>query len=198
MIPNTVTCIFLQIVIRANETIIKNITVSTDRTKTLIPVYGILPYKVSTAQVSAINEIGVGPASSLHKINIDPSITSLYEKSMRGTYNRSEVGYTWLVVFLISLVSMLMIISILFLFYRRCHGNIKQKSNGYLAANTTESFHGQVNNVSASIHGGNESCNISSIMNSSTISNGKYTHFMILMRQLFYLFKNFMHDLRQD
>ena len=168
---------FLQIIIRANETIIKNITVSTDRTKTLIPVYGILPYKVSTAQVSAINEIGVGPASSLHKINIDPSITSLYEKSMRGTYNRSEVGYTWLVVFLISLVSMLMIISILFLFYRRCHGNIKQKSNGYLAANTTESFHGQVNNVSSSIHGGNESCNISSIMNSSTISNGKYKHF---------------------
>ena len=164
----------MQIVIRANETIIKNITVSTDRTKTLIPVYGILPYKVSTAQVSAINEIGVGPASSLHKINIDPSITSLYEKSMRGTYNRSEVGYTWLVVFLISLVSMLMIISILFLFYRRCHGNIKQKSNGYLAANTTESFHGQVNNVSASIHGGNESCNISSIMNSSTISNGNW------------------------
>ena len=173
---------FLQIVIRANETIIKNITVSTDRTKTLIPVVGVLPYKVSTAQVSAVNEIGVGPASPLHKISIDQTITSLYEKNMRGPFGgstRSEVGYTWLVVFLTSLALMLIIISGLLIFYRRCHGNLKQKSNGYLAANTTESYHSHVNNSSSAIlrGGGGEPCNISSIMNSSTLSNNDHCKF---------------------
>ena len=162
--------------IRTNETIIKNVTVSSDQTQTLIPVYGILPYKLSSAQVSAVNEIGVGPPSSLHKISIDPSITSLYEKSIRGSSGntRSEVGYTWLVVFLISLALMLIIISGLLIIYRRCHhGNLKQKSNGYLAANTTESFHSHINNGTTTSNrgGNNESCNISSVMNSSTLIN---------------------------
>ena len=165
--------------IRANETIIKNITVSSDRLQTLIPVHGILSYNICTAQISAVNEIGVGPASPLNTVSVDPSIVSLYEKSMRGTFGNgsSEVGYTWLVVFLISLALMLIIISGLLIFYRRCHGNLKQKSNGYLAANTTESFHSQVNNGTTVVRGGSENCNISSIMNSSTLSNGDHCKF---------------------
>ena len=94
----------LQIIIRANETIIKNLTISDEKTQAIIPVNGMLPHKVSTVQVSAVNEIGHGPASSLHTITIDPSITSMYEKSIRGTSfgnSRSEVGYTWLIIFLI-------------------------------------------------------------------------------------------------
>ena len=148
-------------------------TVSSEQTHAFIQVYGILPHKVSTAQVSAVNGIGVGPTSSLHKISIDPTI----QKSIRSTFGnpKSKVGYTWLVVFLISLTLMLVIISGLLIFYRRCHrGNLKQKSNGYLAANTTESFHGHVNNGTATSNRGgkNDSGNISAIMNSSTLING--------------------------
>ena len=168
----------LQIIIRANETIIKNLTISDEKAQAIIPVNGMLPHKVSTAQVSAVNEIGHGPASSLHTITIDPSITSMYEKSIRGTSfgsSRSEVGYTWLIIFLISLALMLIVLSALLVSYRRCHGNLKQKSNGYLAANTTESFHSQINNNGTSIiNGGNVSGNISSIMNTSTLSSGEH------------------------
>ena len=167
-----------QIVIRANETIIKNITVSSEKTQALIPVNGVLPYKVSTAQVSAVNEIGLGPSSSLNTITIDPTIASMYEKSIRGTSfgsSRSEVGYTWLIIFLISLALMLIVLSGLLVSYRRCHSNLKQKSNGYLAANTTESYHSQIhNNGTSTIGGGNVPGNISSIMNTSTLSSGEH------------------------
>ena len=132
---------------------------------------------MSTAQVSAVNEIGRGPASSLHTITIDPSIASMYEKSIRGTSfgsSRSEVGYTWLIIFLISLALMLIVLSALLVSYRRCHGNLKQKTNGYLAANTTESFHSQIHNGTSTISGGNVSANISSIMNTSTLSCGEH------------------------
>ena len=127
--------------------------------------------------MSAVNEIGRGPSSSLHTIAIDPTITLMYEKSIRGTSfgsSRSEVGYTWLIIFLISLALMLIVLSGLLVSYRKCQGSLKQKSNGYLAANTTESFHSQIHNGTSTISGGNVSGNISSIMNNSTLSSGEH------------------------
>ena len=163
-----------QIVVRANETIIKNITVSSDRLQTRIPIYGLSPYKIYNTQVSAVNKIGVGPSSSLYRVSVDPSVTLLYDKSLRGMFGggNSELGYTWLIVFLVSLAVMLIIISGLLIFYRRRHGSMKQKSMGYLVANTTESFHSQINNGSSAIRSGVEGCNITSLMNSSTLSSG--------------------------
>ena len=107
----------------------------------------------------------------------------LYEHSMRGNYggSGSELRYTWLIVFLVSLALILVVISSLLLICRRLHhGSLKQKSiGGYLAANTAESFHSQVNNGGSTLRagGGEPGCNISSMINSTSISNndhGKY------------------------
>ena len=172
-LPFTTTHFIFQIVIRANGTIVRNVTAPSDRTHTLIPLYGISPFKIYTVQISAINKIGAGPASSLFTMYVDPSLI-LYEHSRSGDYggSGSELGYTWLIVFLVSVALILVVISSLLLICRRRHGSLKQKSIGYLAANTAESFHSQMNNGGLTLRTGTESgCNNSSMMNSTSLSN---------------------------
>lgn len=117
-------------------------------TDTFLFVTGMAPGKIYPIEISAVNEIGPGPAGSA-PLQLDASI-GLYEGAMTSSYENDDMmgdvmGYTWLIALLGSLLFVLMLISAVMFYYRKRHSGIVQKSMGYLAANTNDvvDFHCQ-------------------------------------------------------
>ncbi len=119
-----------------------NATVSAERAgEVLLLVTGMAPGKPYSVRLNAVNSVGAGPAASAELV-LDPAMLAQSHEFDPFYEDSVVIKYTWLIALLASVAFLLILTSVVMLYYRRRHADM-QKSTYLSAPPLTSAEHRQ-------------------------------------------------------